>query len=97
MHAWTKGAELDDTDNMMKQPTERIKGTAGQWKGEDELFIGCRNGRGYRYFRTLSHDTGTGVAGESGRTEICVRALLGAATGPKEPIISLLKLRQKTR
>ena len=38
------------------------------------------------FYRTLSHDAGTGVAGESGRTVTCVRALLGAATGPKEPM-----------
>ena len=38
------------------------------------------------FYRTLSHDAGTGVAGESGRTVTCLRALLGAATGPKEPL-----------
>ena len=84
---WNSAAAKNDTDKMMKQRTEGNMETAGQWKGEDELFIGCRNGRGYRYFYwTLSHDAGTGVAGESGRTEICVRALLGKATGPKEPM-----------
>ena len=47
------------------------------------------------FYRTLSHDAGTGVAGESGRKVTCVRALLGAATGPKEPMQNCVNRQSK--
>ena len=50
IHTRTKSVELDEYKETVDEWAQRLvmEVTAGQLKGEDESFIVCRNGRGYR-------------------------------------------------